>query len=1344
MRFFDRDSDFSRAGPFESHLQRILHNRRIFSEDQSDPPYVTEAVKYDHRPKFEPLYVDDDLPSFSSEVQESTFQHDTPYRFQQRSWEAINNAIENGHQGVLLTAPTGQGKTDAFTAPLLKHLCDTPEFDQVLFVYPRTALLQDQFSRLLESLHQLKQDDEDLSLGAWYGATARNKRDVTDEARLVNQRNNHFQLSNCWDTDDSGSDPLYLHENESGYEITCSNSDHNHGFTNDEIILYREGIRSKEPNIIVTTLESLELFSIKPNYDIIQNIDAIVFDEVHLYRGLYGAHALNVIENIGRVREYDSLEMPLLIGSSATLANPRTFGKQLFRADDGDGIMVVRAREEANGAVPPDMAESNGTEHLQFLKTAPEVGVSSQFIQQSMLYGHRILPNESENAKMLSFIDSLNQINQRHGQLVDADNNQALWRYHETRSDRPWINLQSGEAWDTGVSEFVSRGLAIDKAHSNARVQPDDLATTDLVLASPLLEVGIDLPAIRAVAQYRPPWNASSFIQRIGRAGRKPDKDSYIMMFLADKPNDNNLFYRASRFLETEIRTPLNENNPIVSEIHDKYWNFYKTASRLDLSRDDDQVFLDEYLNQELGYNKLYDFIFDPASSIGDILDRSIGRVSGNLIQWETFNNVSERLEEIHEDIRDDLNIDSDTGVIQKSDAFDEINDSIDHIIGQYADLLSSIPSENKHLNDAEKALNTARDKYSEADEKPLSEPDKKTKKYRESVSSLQKIRGSLTLISDIGRQARREARSLDNQIFETVEKIDDLKANIDNDRFDELLEQSRIVYNLRKAIEEFGTYREIPYAFWSLFAVKGLLRCAYHFDRALQVNDDSNTTLDNYMYHVPQNYFGNSAVSVTIIKGSETVDEDRTVLFSQYAPYRANYADRGKKMHIIAPDFDPNAERKEFDFKSIAKGRTKSGVFEPESIKATVVKDQSGRRTQGIIQYCPVCYDLLTESDMCSKHNKKRFGKIHSTPHVTTKFRPAMGDDQESNNQPFGDITIRHGQGQIALDSVDLEITPAIYIGDRYIMRYEQQRQMTIYSRDQKLGVTLPTKGIELDIHELLEEVRHDVGGWETLIIGERESEAVDVAAHTAAHLLLVLVADIAGINPRNLHYGIRKQEPSEDVAPDSVYVFEEAEGGQGIVDLLGEELARGDSDCRLLDSIERVAFNEQLEAERFCSDLQRVRTITPEEGNIDGEVIENSVEDYLVDRPIANENRLKEELRNIVLKIIRVSEDTSLERSDVMEIKTKLVQARLNGLSEENAIEEVNGIPAENEDLIETDLCPPDIDSCVNNLQFSGCRAEDQNDVLSYELLTELVRRFTGNATDRGEISELFGYDF
>ncbi len=63
-----------------------------------------------------------------------------------------------------------------------------------------------------------------------------------------------------------------------------------------------------------------------------ENLDYVVIDEVHSYRGVFGSHVANVIRRLKRIAEFYGAD-PVFITASATIANPAELASRLIGKD---------------------------------------------------------------------------------------------------------------------------------------------------------------------------------------------------------------------------------------------------------------------------------------------------------------------------------------------------------------------------------------------------------------------------------------------------------------------------------------------------------------------------------------------------------------------------------------------------------------------------------------------------------------------------------------------------------------------------------------------------------------------------------------------------------------------------------------------------------------------------------------------------------------------------------------------------------------------------------------------------------------------------------------------------
>ena len=189
-------------------------------------------------------------------------------------------------RNVVIVTPTASGKTLCYNAPVLHRILENAS-TRALYLFPTKALAQDQ----LAELHQMaeivgEQGGGDIGVFTYDG-------DTPQDARRAIRGRAHVVLSN----------PDMLHS----------------------------GILPHHPRWA-------KLF---------ENLQFVVIDELHSYRGVFGSHLANILRRLRRVcRHYGS--DPRFICSSATIANPKDLAERLT----GQPFELV----DRNGAAPSEIA----------------------------------------------------------------------------------------------------------------------------------------------------------------------------------------------------------------------------------------------------------------------------------------------------------------------------------------------------------------------------------------------------------------------------------------------------------------------------------------------------------------------------------------------------------------------------------------------------------------------------------------------------------------------------------------------------------------------------------------------------------------------------------------------------------------------------------------------------------------------------------------------------------------------------------------------------------------------------------------------------------------------------
>ena len=253
----------------------------------------------------------------------------------------------------------------------------------------------------------------------------------------------------------------------------------------------RRAIMREPPDLLLTTPESIEVMLVSSRSEpqvLFQDLEAVVVDELHAFAGDdRGWHLLAVLE---RVRRLSGREIQRL-GLSATIGNPEALLEWLAPASSRPRRIIAPAGEVAKSA-------SVYLDHVGGVRNAAKV-VSAL---------HR-------GEKRLVFCDSRARVEQMAAELRQA-----------------------------GTETFVSHsslGLDERRRSEEAFSQGNDC----VIVATSTLELGIDVGDLDRVVQMDAPATVASFMQRLGRTGRRP-ATTRNCLFLATTDDG---FLRASGLL---------------------------------------------------------------------------------------------------------------------------------------------------------------------------------------------------------------------------------------------------------------------------------------------------------------------------------------------------------------------------------------------------------------------------------------------------------------------------------------------------------------------------------------------------------------------------------------------------------------------------------------------------------------------------------------------------------------------------------------------------------------------------------------------------------------------------
>lgn len=246
----------------------------------------------------------------------------------------------------------------------------------------------------------------------------------------------------------------------------------------------RSRIAKYPPTILVTNPDMVHVGLVLSNNirRLLRNARYVVLDELHVYEGVFGSHVKAVLE---RLRIF-LRRTPIFIGSSATIGNPGEHGERLF----GEKPVVVEGPRWRRGRAYHVMVSTG-----PLSRWSVTAGLAAALAEKGL--------------RTLVFTDS-QQMAERVALMLRRQYRRLFYVHR--------AGLSPEER--SMVEQRLRRGEA------------------EGVVATPTLELGIDIGSLDAVVMAGPPPSYSKYLQRAGRAGRR-GRTGYVFLVLGDDPIDS-------------------------------------------------------------------------------------------------------------------------------------------------------------------------------------------------------------------------------------------------------------------------------------------------------------------------------------------------------------------------------------------------------------------------------------------------------------------------------------------------------------------------------------------------------------------------------------------------------------------------------------------------------------------------------------------------------------------------------------------------------------------------------------------------------------------------------------
>lgn len=232
----------------------------------------------------------------------------------------------------------------------------------------------------------------------------------------------------------------------------------------------RRRILADRPDVLLTTPESIEAMLVSRTLDhsrFFSGLQAVVIDELHSFAGSdRGWHLLAVLERVERIigRKLQR------VGLSATIGNPQAVGEWMQGSTAGRGPLRIVEGTAPAAALEPEV-------------TLDYVG--------SMENAATVISRLHRGEKRLVFLESRRRAEEIAFLLRERD-----------------------------VQTYVSHSsLSVDERRRSEQAFAE--AQDTVIVATSTLELGIDIGDLDRMIQIDAPRTVSSFLQRLGRTGRR-------------------------------------------------------------------------------------------------------------------------------------------------------------------------------------------------------------------------------------------------------------------------------------------------------------------------------------------------------------------------------------------------------------------------------------------------------------------------------------------------------------------------------------------------------------------------------------------------------------------------------------------------------------------------------------------------------------------------------------------------------------------------------------------------------------------------------------------------------
>ena len=357
---------------------------------------------------------------------------------------------------------------------------------------------------------------------------------------------------------------------------------------------HKKKLLSSPRGILQITPESLESMLINRSNDIPRlfgDLRYIVIDEIHTLTGTdRGNQIICQLSRIARMIGYH----PRRIGLSATIGNPDTAAEWLT-ADTGRDIDVPQFTEE---------------------KIRWRLGLEHFYIDNPELADKTLAPNRDDGNANEKSEARRAMMDAGYEYIYDCVRDKKSIVFSNSREETEYICATlrqiAGKRGEDDSKILIHHGNLSASLREEAEMKmrnDDELAVT---CATVTMELGIDIGQLERVVQAQAPNTVSSFLQRLGRSGRRGQPSEMMMVFREEEALPN---------------TPLPQLIP---------WELIRAIAIIQLYIE--ERFIEPSQRKKLPYSLLFHQTLSVLASSGELTAK---RLAERVLSLPPFKNVS-------------------------------------------------------------------------------------------------------------------------------------------------------------------------------------------------------------------------------------------------------------------------------------------------------------------------------------------------------------------------------------------------------------------------------------------------------------------------------------------------------------------------------------------------------------------------------------------------------------------------------------------------------------------------------------------------------------------------------